>query len=635
MIDWKNLTQDQIDHAICTARIYVEQTYDDQEFVEKIISEMGWTQEAVNALMEGGTTLTCEIISELSDANDELLHSGAGSEGYPPGKKRALGYVIEQTSLVIDAKAEPVTIESLLALPPGTKCNNRTNPRSRRDGVVTVFKPMGDLLRDVNLLARWNLRAWVPQLFGMDAVLRSSEESGYRISSEALGRDLEEDISIHPWGIVDFGVHDMGDPTEGRRTPIELVLEWRELYHPTLNSGSEPTTPDQAARWLCERLGIIHGTFTNALAQWKRSDPAWRQAMRQAEINSWIEPPSGGADNNDGGTDNSTDNNDGGNEKKRRKTVKEFCSAYKPARRIVGNFIEAGYVYFLTAPAFAGKTQFATTLMYAIAAKLDNLLNIEVREGRVAYLALENPDDTRKRIIGQRYHYSLNHDELATKITIIDEFTRRNAKGEPVSPLINAGVELRQDCEENGPLSIVFIDSYQAAFAGNNFNDNSDMLETMRLCRDLTKLPGNPAVIVLAHPVKNVSEDNLVPYGGGSAINEGDGNLTLWQDTQTKIIKFHWLRKLRGTPFDPKLFAIKTRLCPDLLDEEGRQCEVPIIEPITSDAEPEDRQEKARHRQKAVPWRCAKEQDVLSISQRKQDWCERPCPGLFNSSKSR
>ena len=218
------------------------------------------------------------------------------------------------------------------------------------------------------------------------------------------------------------------------------------------------------------------------------------RSLREEGIRKLAE--SGFIEKNDDG-DAGTDGNKPSGGNKRRKTVKEFCKACRPARRIVGNFVEAGYVYFLTAPAFAGKTQFATTLMHAIAAKLDNLLNIEVRGGRVAYLALENPDDTRKRIMGQRYRYSLDHDELATKITIIDEFTRRNAKGEPISPLINAGVELRQDCEENGPLSIVFVDSYQAAFAGDNFNDNTDMLD-MRLCRDLTQLPGNPAVIVLA-----------------------------------------------------------------------------------------------------------------------------------------
>jgi hypothetical protein len=49
---------------------------------------------------------------------------------------------------------------------------------------------------------------------------------------------LEEDISITAEGIVDFGLHDIGDPRRGRRTPIDLVQAWR---YPDLG---------QAAEWL-------------------------------------------------------------------------------------------------------------------------------------------------------------------------------------------------------------------------------------------------------------------------------------------------------------------------------------------------------------------------------------------------
>ena len=286
------------------------------------------------------------------------------------------------------------------------------------------------------------------------------------------------------------------------------------------------------------------------------------------------------------------------NNPKRRKTVKEFCDAYKPAHYTVGNYIESGYAYFLTAPAFAGKTQFATTLAQAIVANRSDLLGLEVREGRVAYLALENPDDTRKRIMAQRYEYGLDHTALASKFTIIDEFTRRDSKGQSVSPLISAGAELRQDANENGPFSVVIIDSWQAAMRG-GFNDNNDMLEAAQLCRAFTKLPGNPAVIVLAHPVKNAAEDNLVPYGGGAAANEFDGNFTLWPNKQTGIIKFHWFFKLRASPFEPMFFKIKTIQCPDVLDDEGRQCELPIMMPIEEDEE-ENRKEKTIRRQKKV-----------------------------------
>lgn len=47
----------------------------------------------------------------------------------------------------------------------------------------------------------------------------------WRVVSADLGRDLEEDISISPASIVDFGVHDQGDPRAGKRTLIDLVTE--------------------------------------------------------------------------------------------------------------------------------------------------------------------------------------------------------------------------------------------------------------------------------------------------------------------------------------------------------------------------------------------------------------------------
>src|SRR5215471_2257820 len=61
---------------------------------------------------------------------------------------------------------------------------------------------------------------WVPDIFPNAT---STSEGGYRVSSVDLARDLNEDLSFHPDGIKDFGVHDMGDPRGGKRTPIDIV----------------------------------------------------------------------------------------------------------------------------------------------------------------------------------------------------------------------------------------------------------------------------------------------------------------------------------------------------------------------------------------------------------------------------
>lgn len=86
-----------------------------------------------------------------------------------------------------------------------------------------------------------NFPAWVPVLFPA-AVARGQ---GYRVTSKALGRSLQEDLSIAPEGIVDFGVADMGDPKQGARTPIDLVMEWLPAEKPA-----------DALKWLAGLVGV-------------------------------------------------------------------------------------------------------------------------------------------------------------------------------------------------------------------------------------------------------------------------------------------------------------------------------------------------------------------------------------------
>jgi Family of unknown function (DUF5906)/Bifunctional DNA primase/polymerase, N-terminal len=86
-----------------------------------------------------------------------------------------------------------------------------------------------------------DIAAWVRSLFP-----RARFEPGtqaWRVSSKDLGRALEEDLSVHPGGIQDFG-------EEITLTPIDLVMR-----HADLGSAIE------AALWLCDRLAIDPATL--------------------------------------------------------------------------------------------------------------------------------------------------------------------------------------------------------------------------------------------------------------------------------------------------------------------------------------------------------------------------------------
>lgn len=78
----------------------------------------------------------------------------------------------------------------------------------------------------INKEALANLDKWVPALFGKGAI--KTDDGRYRVSSKALGRKLQEDLSISPEGIVDFGIADQGDEREGKRTAIEIVVEYSQ-----------------------------------------------------------------------------------------------------------------------------------------------------------------------------------------------------------------------------------------------------------------------------------------------------------------------------------------------------------------------------------------------------------------------
>ncbi|MCW2275102.1 DUF3987 domain-containing protein [Rhodoblastus acidophilus] len=132
----------------------------------------------------------------------------------------------------------------------------------------------GNYFRNVNDKACAELGRWVQALFPQ--AKRSG--TGWRVSSKSLGRSLEEDISITAEGIVDFGVADMGDANQGKRTPINLAMEW----------GGHPD-PTSAARWLCEQLSVT----PESLGWEDKSGRPEPRRVHQAEDGTWIDTETG------------------------------------------------------------------------------------------------------------------------------------------------------------------------------------------------------------------------------------------------------------------------------------------------------------------------------------------------------
>lgn len=135
-----------------------------------------------------------------------------------------------------------------------------------------------------NEMALANLDAWVPALF--PGAQRSS--LGYRVPQAVLGRSLQEDLSITSQGIVDFGVADQGDARAGRRTPLDLVIEW----------GGH-ARPADALRWLASAVGL---SLDAPLRGRTRAPQAGRAAAKTISTPSQARAEGGDEGGGDGGT---------------------------------------------------------------------------------------------------------------------------------------------------------------------------------------------------------------------------------------------------------------------------------------------------------------------------------------------
>jgi hypothetical protein len=257
------------------------------------------------------------------------------------------------------------------------------------------------------------------------------------------------------------------------------------------------------------------------------------------------------------------------------KRADAFCHEYVPLSYTIEPVLRSNALYTLTARTGHGKTGFVIAAALAVAPDRPDILGLEVAQGRVVYVACENADDVRMRLMTSAFVHNVDLGELGHMLMVVD--VRR--KPEEIRAALDETAHL-------GDFALINIDTFAAFFDGDNVNDAVQGGAFMRRMRPLTQLRGLPAVIVAAHPVKNASEEQLIPYGSGAILNEVDGNLTLWKRPETGIVNLHWQGKLRGLEFQPVPFRFDISASPDVIDAKGRQVQLPTI--IRSTAEADD-----------------------------------------------
>ena len=214
----------------------------------------------------------------------------------------------------------------------------------------------------------------------------------------------------------------------------------------------------------------------------------------------------------------------------------DFVAAYEPPDWMIEGVLQHGRLYACTSLTNHGKT--AVWLYAACMIQAGRTIaGLAVDQGEVLYLAGENPTDLQGRMVGMMRTF-----ELRALPTVLP-------KSFPMTPE-ELEVLKGEILALGRRYSLIVGDTAASFFPGDNEDDNVAAGSYARSLRSLCELPGNPAVLMLAHPVKHAQADNLLPRGGSAFLNELDGNLTLWSEALGETTRLHWQGKIRGPDFE-------------------------------------------------------------------------------------
>ena len=432
--------------------------------------------------------------------------------------------------------------DRLTAFPAGPAPGAATSPKARQAPAVGsadafsqhVYKT--SFFGRINDLAMKRMAEWVRELFPT-----ASQEAGtgaWRVKSADLGRGLEEDISLHPDGIVDFGEHDMGDfdangvDRKGKRTPIDIVMLWLKGGEA---EGADKTSAVEAGLWLCGKLKVDPrslGYRGSAVGPDKLSygegesepgpDPEagvtaktrW-QMLREAS-RSW---PSRDKVAGAGGD---------GNVARLKPGIAVFGKGAKagPARErlFITNRLARGIVSVLNGVPGQGKTAVAVAYMNAIACEKPTLVGLSAirRAGACVYIAADNEkaDEFKRRDEAFRQRHGLVAADYKHDIYVFDEpgvfLEMVDGAWVPTLWMIETAKVLA-GMRETGKLAVVVVDTLSGMAGGGKLNDDSDMQAVMAVARMLA-MGLNCAVDLVNHLTKGgaKTDPESMDAGGGA-----------------------------------------------------------------------------------------------------------------------
>lgn len=252
--------------------------------------------------------------------------------------------------------------------------------------------------------------------------------------------------------------------------------------------------------------------------------------------------------------------------------VDSFLAETEPPDWVVGGVIQSNNLYTLTAPTNHGKTAVSLVMAICVAAG-KAFAERPVKQGNVLILCGENQDGFRLRMLATMESLNVTLEDVRGRIWVLPKSTG----------LAFVLEQIKADAAGMGDLALVLVDTSVSFFAGDNENDNQQAYAHARDLRELTMLPGKPAVLVNSHPSasagKDMSRESCVPRGGSAFLNEIDTNLTVWAEGENA--EFHWMRKKRGPDFSPILFEYRAIY----IEQHGQKIPTVVAVPISEERE--------------------------------------------------
>jgi hypothetical protein len=417
-------------------------------------------------------------------------------------------------------------------------------PRSGTTSTATP-RPGGDFFASVNQYAMDRLNSWVLRLFPDARPYRQ----GYRITSRNLKRDREEDLGIQPDGIKDFGVHDQNDPNGGRRTPIDLVMEW-----------GQARDAKEAALWLCDQMGIDPGSL------------GWKKPNR-TRSNDW--PPA-----NDPPPDWEAPPWEVYEQEDRKAAptavpppnefipLAEFIAAPPKHSYLIKHFLPAKGLAQVFGSSNVGKSFLMIDLAMHIALGL-SWRGMRTKRACVLYIAAEGLGGLAGRMKAWTQRYGMMPDRLFIRPYSV-QLTVAGAAAALAERIRSLPI----------PPQMVILDTLAANFGPGDENSAQDMAIAMEALRQLA---GDWLGICVHHSGHG---DKTRGRGHSSLFAALDTEIQVSRDDQDSPIKVVHTKVREGERMDPLFFRLESEALP-WADEDGEAINSAVLMPLDDHQEPD------------------------------------------------